>query len=106
MIVSWPSGSLITPVSFYLSLTLFHCVSELAHFTDSSTGSLVTLDRKSGVIQWEAKIGSPIVAMYKLEGEGIVSVPFTSVSKETLANLMEQFNSPESKNEIIGETKL
>lgn len=66
----------------------------------------MTLDRKSGNIQWEKNIGSPIVAMYKLEGEGIVSVPFTSVSKETLGNLLEQFNAPESTNEIIGETKL
>lgn len=80
--------------------------SELAHFTDSSTGKLVTLDRKSGLIQWERRIGSPIVALYKLESEGIVSVPFTSVSKETLGNLLDQFNAPDSTNEIIGETKL
>ena len=79
---------------------------DLAHFTDSSTGSLVTLDRKTGVIEWERLIGSPIVAMYRLEGDGIVNVPFTSVSKETLRNLLEQFNAPESNNEIIGETKL
>ena len=84
----------------------FTLFSELAHFTDSSTGSLVTLDRKSGVIEWERHIGSPIVAMYRLEGDGIVNVPFTSVSKETLTNLLEQFNMPDSNNEIIGETKL
>ena len=66
----------------------------------------MTLDRKSGVIEWERLIGSPIVAMYRLEGDGIVNVPFTSVSKETLTNLLEQFNMPDSNNEIIGETKL
>ena len=87
-------------------LLICFLTSELAHFTDSSTGSLVTLDRKTGIIQWEKEIGSPIVAMYKLEGDGMASVPFTSVSKETLGNLMDQFNAPESTNEIIGETKL
>jgi hypothetical protein len=90
--------------NFLYQLSLFS--SELAHFTDSSSGSLVTLDRKSGMIQWERHIGSPVVAMYKMEGEGIVNIPFTSVSKETLANLMDQFNAPETNNEVIGETKL
>ena len=84
----------------------FSCFLDLAHFTDSSTGSLVTLDRKSGVVEWKIQIGSPIVALYRVEGDGIVNVPFTSVSKETLGNLMEQFDLPGSANEIIGETKL
>lgn len=78
----------------------------MAHFTDSSQGSLVTLDRRTGMVQWEQQIGSPIVAMFRLEGDGMVNVPFTSVSKETLLNLMDQFNAPESNNELIGETKL
>ncbi len=45
--------------------------------------------------------------MSRLEDDGIVSVPFTSVSKETLGNLMSQFNgdAPDTR-EIIGETKL
>ncbi len=80
-------------------------VAEYTHFTDSSTGKLVTLDR-SGVVLWERVIGSPIVALYKVEGDGIAGVPHTAVSKETLGNLLEQFNSPDSKNEVIGETKL
>lgn len=78
----------------------------MAHFTDSSMGYLVTLDRRTGMVQWQVQIGSPIVAMYRVEGDGIVNVPFTSVSKETLNNLLEQFNAPETKNEVIGETKL
>ncbi len=65
----------------------------------------MTLDRRTGAIEWERHLGSPVVALYGMEGEGIVNVPFTSVSKETLNNLLEQFNMPESK-EIIGETKL
>jgi uncharacterized protein YheU (UPF0270 family) len=43
---------------------------------------------------------------FRVEGDGIVNIPFTSVSKETLNNLLEQFNAPETNNEIIGETKL
>ena len=66
----------------------------------------MTLDRSSGKIQWERHIGSPVVAMYRLDGDGIAPIPFTSVSKETLGNLMEKFNTAEVNNEIIGETKL
>ena len=66
----------------------------LGHFTDSSTGSLVTLDRQTGVVQWNVRIGSPIVALYLVQGDGIVNVPFTSVSKETLTNLLDKFNGP------------
>jgi len=78
---------------------------DLAHFTDSSSGALVTLDRASGAIEWTREIGSPIVALYRLEGEGIVGVPFTSVSRETLTNLMSQFEAPDAK-DSVGETKL
>ena len=40
---------------------------DLAHFTDSSTGSLVTLDKHTGVVQWKNRIGSPIVALYLVQ---------------------------------------
>lgn len=66
----------------------------------------MTLDRNTGKIQWELQIGSPVVAMYRMDGKGIASVPFTSVSKETLNNLMDKFNAAEINNEVIGETKL
>ena len=50
----------------------------------------MTLEKNSGHILWERQIGSPVVALYKLIGDGIASVPFTSVSRETLGNLLEQ----------------
>ncbi len=80
----------------------------LAHFTDSSSGNLVTLDSTTGAIQWERQIGSPVVALYRLEDDGIVSVPFTSVSKETMGNLFNQIggSEPSEAREVIGETKL
>ena len=43
------------------------------------------------------------------QGEGIVSVPFTSVSKETLTNLLDKFNDPSGPYHSDGrmaETKL
>ena len=76
------------------------------HFADSSTGKLVTLDRKSGDVLWKRSIGTPIVAMYKLDGDGIVTIPFTAVSRDTLVGLLEQFNAPNTKNEMIGEKQL
>lgn len=79
---------------------------ELAHFTDSSTGALITLDRLTGAVQWERHLGSPVVAMFRMDGDNMFNVPFTSVSKETLGHLLEQFNQPEKRNEEIGETKL
>ena len=42
-------------------------VTDLGHFTDSSTGSLVTLDKHTGAVQWKVRIGSPIVALYLVQ---------------------------------------
>merc|ERR1719167_933601 len=70
---------------------------DLAHFTDSSTGSLISLDKNSGSVQWETQFSSPVVAMYQLASDSIASIPFTSVSIETLDNLMQQFQSPERR---------
>jgi len=78
---------------------------DLAHFTDSSTGSLISLDKNTGSVQWETQFSSPVVAMYQLASDSIASIPFTSVSIETLDNLMQQFQSPERRS-MIGETKL
>jgi len=79
---------------------------ELAHFSDSSTGLLMTLDRMSGELAWESSLDSPVVAMYQLDGgDNIQPVPFTSVSIETLHNLIQ--NSDITGNqEKLGETKL
>jgi len=78
---------------------------DLAHFTDSSTGKLFTLDKVTGHVEWEVELRSPVVAMYQLAGESIASIPFTSVSQETLNNLMDQFQSSERRR-AMGDTKL
>ena len=73
---------------------------DLVHFTDSSTGNLLTLDRATGSVLWETPMKSPIVAMYLAQNEGMVSVPFTSVSRETLENLLEEFHDPTSSDKL------
>ena len=80
---------------------------DMAHFTDSSTGTLISLDKTSGSVQWETQFPSPVVAMYSLQADTqqLASIPFTSVSIETLNNLMMQFRSLDTNN-MIGETKL
>ena len=78
---------------------------DLAHFTDSSSGSLISLDKNSGAVQWESQFKSPVVAMYKLVSDSLATIPFTSVSIDTMNNLMTQFRSPERR-DMIGETKL
>ena len=83
---------------------------DLAHFTDSSTGTLISLDKNSGAVQWETQFQSPVVAMYSLVPDTVqlASIPFTSVSIDTLNNLMAQFRSPgqQDRRDMIGETKL
>ena len=73
------------------------------YFTDSSKGQLVNLDRASGKVDWQLEIGSPIVALFRLEGDGIVQQQFSSVSKETLTNLLDHFD--DKPNEPIPEPK-
>ncbi|XP_012256735.2 serine/threonine-protein kinase/endoribonuclease IRE1 [Athalia rosae] len=64
---------------------------ELVHFSTSSSGRLVTLDRRLGVALWELDLESPVVAVYTVNDDGLVSVPFTSVADDTLDHLLKRF---------------
>ncbi|XP_015588609.1 serine/threonine-protein kinase/endoribonuclease IRE1 [Cephus cinctus] len=64
---------------------------ELVHFTTSSTGRVVTLDRRLGTVLWELDLGSPVIATYTVSKEGLVTVPFTSVAEGTLDHLLKRF---------------
>ena len=65
------------------------------HLTDSSTGNLLTLDKETGSVLWETPMKSPIVALYLAHNnDNMAKVPFTSVSRETLENLLDQFHDP------------
>ncbi|XP_014471160.1 PREDICTED: serine/threonine-protein kinase/endoribonuclease IRE1 [Dinoponera quadriceps] len=61
---------------------------DLLHFTTSSTGRVVTLDKRLGIVLWELDLKSPIIAMYTLTEDGLLTVPFTSIAEETLDSLL------------------
>lgn len=62
------------------------------HFTASSAGHVVTLDRRIGRLVWERDFGSPVVAIYLMDPDGLVAAPFTSLSHETLGHFAEHFS--------------
>lgn len=78
----------------YSAVKLDPTVSEtydLAHFAGSSTGRLITLDKKFGTVQWDINLESPVVAIYALSKDGLISMPFSSVADCALNNLKEKF---------------
>ncbi|XP_057371090.1 serine/threonine-protein kinase/endoribonuclease IRE1-like [Daphnia carinata] len=88
---------------------------DLAHFTTSSTGKILTLDRHSGDLLWQNDFNSPIVGMYSLihdisnpyDSIGLMPIPFTSLSTDTLKNLASKLReTSEQDRRITGDTKL
>lgn len=69
------------------------------HFSGSSSGLTVTLDRELGTFMWQKDMSSPIVAVFVLGPEGLLSVPFTTVSDAALKNIIE-YASDGQKNDI------
>uniref|UniRef100_A0A336M6W9 non-specific serine/threonine protein kinase n=1 Tax=Culicoides sonorensis TaxID=179676 RepID=A0A336M6W9_CULSO len=57
---------------------------EYLHVSSSESGSIVTLDRKSGKFIWEKDFSTPVIAVFLLGREGLLSVPFTTVSELVL----------------------
>ncbi|KRT82319.1 hypothetical protein AMK59_3942 [Oryctes borbonicus] len=92
MMVDSRNGNRKWNVSFYdyaaspMSMEMVHRYN-LVHFTSSSTGKLITLDRRRGDLLWEADLGSPIVAAYILDPNGLISLPFTGLANNTLTHL-------------------
>lgn len=88
---------------------------DLAHFTTSSTGKILTLDRHSGDLLWQNDFDSPIVGMYSLihdvsnpyDSIGLMPIPFTSLSTDTLKNLASKLReTSEQERRITEDTKL
>lgn len=67
---------------------LFTFETEFLHFSGSSSGLTVTLNR-SGTFMWQKDLSSPIVAVFLLGPDGLLSVPFTTVSDEALQSIIE-----------------
>lgn len=57
---------------------------DLAHFTASSTGRIVTLDRRGGRVLWELNLKSPVIAMYIVAKDGLLALPFKSIADSLL----------------------
>ncbi|XP_065338464.1 serine/threonine-protein kinase/endoribonuclease ire-1 isoform X2 [Cloeon dipterum] len=59
----------------------------LVHFATNSDGSVMTLDRDSGRKLWGQKFKSPVIAMYAVQDDSLVMIPFTTVGVDTLKAL-------------------
>ncbi|XP_078035621.1 serine/threonine-protein kinase/endoribonuclease Ire1 isoform X2 [Augochlora pura] len=69
---------------------------DLVHFTTSSTGRIVTVDKRLGIVLWELDVQSPVIAVYIVRKDGLLAVPFTSVADGTMDHLLERFASKPS----------
>ncbi|XP_033215389.1 serine/threonine-protein kinase/endoribonuclease IRE1 isoform X2 [Belonocnema kinseyi] len=63
---------------------------DLMHFTTSSTGRVVTWNRRLAVSLWELDLGSPVIAAYVVSKDGLARIPFTSVAEEALDKLLDR----------------
>ncbi|XP_021710632.1 serine/threonine-protein kinase/endoribonuclease IRE1 [Aedes aegypti] len=63
---------------------------EFLHLTSSSSGMTVTIERKKGTSLWQKDLSSPVVAVFLLGSEGLLSVPFQTVSDDALRDIKEE----------------
>ena len=57
------------------------------HFSSSSDGTLVTVDKRTGELVWELKLDHPVIAMYRYESEQLFKINFVIFAVEALTNL-------------------
>lgn len=63
---------------------------EFIHVTSSTSGKVVTMNRKSGEFLWEKlDIKSPIIAIFLLGRDGFLSVPFTTVAEDVIDKVVD-----------------
>lgn len=65
---------------------------DLVHFASTSSGKILTLDRRRGSLLWEGDLGSPVIAIYLLSLDGLIKVPFTSLSNHTIHYLASEID--------------
>lgn len=61
----------------------------IIHFTSTSSGRIMSFDRKTGDLVWSHNLETPVVAAYLLDRDGLISVPFNSIGDDTLDHIME-----------------
>ncbi|CAG0888450.1 unnamed protein product [Darwinula stevensoni] len=79
---------------------------DLTHLAGSSDGYLLTLNRKDGKLQWKRDFLSPIVAIYLIQHEGLLRVPFTTLASDMLSGIISRLSVDVWKANFIGERKL
>lgn len=62
---------------------------EWLHLSSSASGLTVTLDRNKGTLLWQKDLKTPIISVFLLSAEGLLSVPFTTLSDEALRNVID-----------------
>ncbi|XP_054989349.1 serine/threonine-protein kinase/endoribonuclease IRE1 [Sorex araneus] len=60
---------------------------KMSHFVSNGDGLVVTVDSESGDVLWIQNYGSPVVAFYVWQREGLRKVPHVNVAVETLRYL-------------------
>ncbi|XP_064478803.1 serine/threonine-protein kinase/endoribonuclease IRE1-like [Ornithodoros turicata] len=61
---------------------------DMAHFTSSESGRVLTFYKDTGDFLWERDLGSPVVAVYQVGDEGVLRrLPFTPVAHQTLVDI-------------------
>ncbi|XP_068157925.1 serine/threonine-protein kinase/endoribonuclease IRE1 isoform X1 [Drosophila tropicalis] len=63
---------------------------EYIHLATTTNGQILTLDRKQGKFLWQRHLSSPVVAAFLLGPDGLLSVPFTTVSDEAYQAILEE----------------
>ncbi|XP_055609456.1 serine/threonine-protein kinase/endoribonuclease ire-1-like [Uranotaenia lowii] len=63
---------------------------EFLHLTSSSSGLTATFEQKRGTPLWQKDLSTPVVAVFLLGIEGLLSVPFQTVSDEVLQEINER----------------
>lgn len=63
---------------------------EYIHLAATLSGEILTLNRKTGQFLWQRTLNSPIVSAFLLGPEGLLSVPFTSVSDDAFHAIVEE----------------
>ncbi|XP_053692235.1 serine/threonine-protein kinase/endoribonuclease IRE1 [Sabethes cyaneus] len=63
---------------------------EFLHLTSSSSGLTATFEQKKRTPLWQTDLSSPVVAVFLLGSEGLLSVPFQTVSDEVLLEINER----------------
>ncbi|EGT46059.1 hypothetical protein CAEBREN_10529 [Caenorhabditis brenneri] len=57
------------------------------HYASSSQGYILTFDKETGEMRWDADLKQPVVALYLLRNDGLHKLPFEVMGRETLENV-------------------